>query len=43
VVGFDFHNVELEFFSEGEFGEFDEVYCFAAVSFDDLVAYGQWL
>ena len=43
LVSFDFNNVKLKFFSEGEFGKFNEVYCSPAVSFDNLVAYGQWL
>ena len=43
LVGFDFHNMELKLFAESESGEFNEVYRFAAVAFDDLVAYGQRL
>jgi len=33
----------LKLFAESELGEFNEVYRFAAVVFDDLVAYGQRL
>jgi len=36
-VGFEFHNVELQFFAEGEVWQLNEVDDFAAVFFDDFV------
>jgi hypothetical protein len=38
LVSFDFHYVELHFFAKSEVGQFDEVYGFSAVRFDDFVA-----
>jgi len=35
--------MELKLFAESKLGEFNEVYSFAAVAFDDLVAYWQRL
>jgi hypothetical protein len=31
--------MQLQFFAKGEFGQFDEVYDFSAVIFDNFVAY----
>ena len=38
LVGFDFHYMQLHFFSKSEVWQLDEVYDFSAVIFDDFVA-----
>jgi hypothetical protein len=42
-VGFDFHNVQLQFFAKSELGHFNKVDDFSALGFDDFVADWQGL